>query len=160
MYSVKESDWKLFRKLLPEWQERFIGRLLGEYSTMLAGQGLASDKFWRLQKRLQKDVRKVGVCAEMRRSVMDMNLRSLLLEGAISKDDLDGFSEELRQLLTIDFFFFFFGIVRAKLDPVDYSEKLTEILRENDIKSVTIVLMEVPCCGCLELIAKKALQSK
>ena len=103
MYSVKESDWKLFRKLLPEWQERFIGRLLGEYSTMLAGQGLASDKFWRLQKRLQKDVRKVGVCAEMRRSVMDMNLRSLLLEGAISKDDLDGFSEGLRQSLATCF---------------------------------------------------------
>ena len=103
MYSVKESDWKFFKKLLPEWQERFMGKLLGEYSTMIAGQGLASDRFWRLQKRLQKDVRKVGVCAEMRRSVMDMNLRSLLLEGAISKDDLDGFSEELRQSLTTCF---------------------------------------------------------
>jgi len=41
---------------------------------------------------------------------------------------------------------------------VDYSEKLTEILRENDVKSVTIVRMEVPCCGELELAAKKALQ--
>ena len=46
-----------------------------------------------------------------------------------------------------------------KLDPVDYSEKLTEILRENDIKSVTIVRMEVPCCGGLESAAKKALQT-
>ena len=45
-----------------------------------------------------------------------------------------------------------------KLDSVDYSEKLTEILRENDIKSVTIVRMEVPCCGGLEMAAKKALQ--
>ena len=45
-----------------------------------------------------------------------------------------------------------------KLDPVDYSEKLTEILRENDIKSVTIVRMEVPCCGGPEMAAKKALQ--
>ena len=45
-----------------------------------------------------------------------------------------------------------------KLDPVDYSEKLTEILRENDIKSVTIVRMEVPCCGGLEMAAKRALQ--
>ena len=45
-----------------------------------------------------------------------------------------------------------------KLDPVDYSEKLMEILRENDIKSVTIVRMEVPCCGGLEMAAKKALQ--
>ena len=46
-----------------------------------------------------------------------------------------------------------------KLDPVDYSEKLTEIIRENDIKSVTIVRMEVPCCGGLEMAAKKALQT-
>ena len=97
MYSVKESDWKLFRKLLPEWQERFMGRLLGKYAKMIAGQGLASDLFWKLQKRLQKDVRKVGVSADMRRSVMVMNLRSLLHEGAITKDDLDGFSDELRQ---------------------------------------------------------------
>ena len=45
-----------------------------------------------------------------------------------------------------------------KLDSVDYSEKLTEIIRSNDIKSVTVVRMEVPCCGGLELAAKKALQ--
>ena len=46
-----------------------------------------------------------------------------------------------------------------KLDSVDYSEKLTEIIRGNDIQSVTIVRMEVPCCGGLELAAKKALQN-
>ena len=45
-----------------------------------------------------------------------------------------------------------------KLDSVDYSEKLTEIIRNNDIKSVTIVRMEVPCCGGLEHAAKTALQ--
>ncbi len=45
-----------------------------------------------------------------------------------------------------------------KLDSVDYSEKLTEIIRNNDIKSVTILRMEVPCCGGLEMAAKKALQ--
>ena len=45
-----------------------------------------------------------------------------------------------------------------KLDGVDYGEKLTEILRNNDIQSVTVVRMEVPCCGGLELAAKKALQ--
>ena len=101
MYNVKESDWKLFRKLLPKWQERFMERLLGGYAKMIAGQGLASDRFWKLQKRLQKDVRKVGVCADMRRSVMVMNLLSLLHEGAITKDDLDGFSDELRQSLLV-----------------------------------------------------------
>ena len=46
-----------------------------------------------------------------------------------------------------------------KLDSVDYSEKLTEIIRNNDIQSVTIVRMEVPCCGGLEMAAKKALQA-
>ena len=45
-----------------------------------------------------------------------------------------------------------------KLDAVDYSEKLTEILLRNDIKSVTVVRMEVPCCGGLEHEAKTALQ--
>ena len=45
-----------------------------------------------------------------------------------------------------------------KLDSVDYSEKLTEIIRENNIRSVTVIRMEVPCCGGLELAAKKALQ--
>ena len=45
-----------------------------------------------------------------------------------------------------------------KLDAVDYSVKLTEILKNNDIRSVTVVRMEVPCCGGLEYAAKKALQ--
>lgn len=46
-----------------------------------------------------------------------------------------------------------------KLDDIDYSNKLTEIISNNDIREVTIVRMEVPCCGGLELAAKKALQA-
>ena len=46
-----------------------------------------------------------------------------------------------------------------KLDSVDYSVKLEQIIRENNIQSVTIVRMEVPCCGGLEFAAKKALQA-
>ena len=46
-----------------------------------------------------------------------------------------------------------------KLDSVDYSEKLTEIIRNNDIKSVTVVRMEVPCCGGIEHAVKTALQN-
>ena len=45
-----------------------------------------------------------------------------------------------------------------KLDDTDYAEKLTEIIRHNDIQSVTVVRMEVPCCGGLEHAAKAALQ--
>ncbi len=46
-----------------------------------------------------------------------------------------------------------------KLDDVDYSEKLTEIIQNNDIQSVTIVRMEVPCCGGLQYAAMTALQN-
>ena len=46
-----------------------------------------------------------------------------------------------------------------KLDEGDYAEKLTQIIAGNDIKSVTIVRMEVPCCGGIENAAKRALQA-
>lgn len=46
-----------------------------------------------------------------------------------------------------------------KLDDVDYSDKLTEIIRDNDIKDVTIVRMEVPCCGGLQWMAENALKA-
>lgn len=44
-----------------------------------------------------------------------------------------------------------------KLDGVDYSEKLTEIIKNNDIKSIKVVRMEVPCCGGIENAAKQSL---
>ena len=46
-----------------------------------------------------------------------------------------------------------------KLDDVDYTEKLTAILQYNDIKSVTIVRMDVPCCGGLQRAAENALKN-
>ena len=46
-----------------------------------------------------------------------------------------------------------------KLDAVDYSDKLTEIIKNNDIQSVTVVRMEVPCCGGIETAVKTALQN-
>lgn len=46
-----------------------------------------------------------------------------------------------------------------KLDAVDYSIKLTEILKYNNIKSITLLRMEVPCCGGLEAAINKALQA-
>ena len=46
-----------------------------------------------------------------------------------------------------------------KLDDVDYTEKLTEIIACNDIKSVTVVRMEVPCCGGLQRAAENALKN-
>lgn len=47
----------------------------------------------------------------------------------------------------------------SKLDDIDYAEKLTDIIRDNDIKSVTIVRMEVPCCGGIQRAAETALKA-
>ena len=45
-----------------------------------------------------------------------------------------------------------------KLDAVDYSEKLAEILKQNSVKSITIVRMEVPCCGGIVYAVQRALE--
>ncbi|MDO4554331.1 MAG: 4Fe-4S binding protein [Lachnospiraceae bacterium] len=45
----------------------------------------------------------------------------------------------------------------TKLDQIDYSEKLTEIIKQNEIRSLTIVKMEVPCCGGMERAVRAAL---
>lgn len=46
-----------------------------------------------------------------------------------------------------------------KLDMTDYSEKLTEIIRENHINSITVARMEVPCCGGIEYAVRQALDN-
>ena len=46
-----------------------------------------------------------------------------------------------------------------KLDSVDYSRKLTEIFTNNDIKSVTVARMQVPCCGGLEFAVRRAIEA-
>lgn len=46
-----------------------------------------------------------------------------------------------------------------KLDPVDYAVKLTEILKHNDIKSVSVVRMQVPCCGGIAAAAERAVEA-
>lgn len=97
VYAVNEKDWKLFRQKLPGWQETYMDRLNREYVALLTGPGEASDKFWILEKRIRSDKRSVGVVADMRRSMMYNNILSLIDDDVIGIDDLDGFSDELRE---------------------------------------------------------------
>ena len=78
MYQTKEQDWKLFRKKLPAWQEAYMDKRNQEYIGLLSGEGLASDKFWKLEKKIREDKRSIGVVADMRRSQLYSNLLSLL----------------------------------------------------------------------------------
>lgn len=95
---VNEKDWKLFRSRLPGWQEAYMDKLLQEYAEILNGDRLASDKFWALDERIRHDKRNPGVLiTEMSRSKMRTDLLRLLDCEVITADDLDGFSDELRE---------------------------------------------------------------
>lgn len=101
VHKFSESDWKLFRARLPGWQEKHMESLVRDYAQLLADPNqIASDKFWALEKRIRQDRTHVGVVADMRRSNMYVNLLSLLQEGAITMDDLEGFSDDLLERLS------------------------------------------------------------
>lgn len=84
-----EKDWKLFRSRVADWQEAYMDRLNKEYIELLSGEGNASDKFWALEERINKDKKDKGVILEMSRSQMFSNILSLIEEGAIGYEDLD-----------------------------------------------------------------------
>jgi len=95
-YEVNESDWKLFRSRITEWQENYMESLVAEYVIHLQdGAKSAADRFWELENRIQKDKQYSGVACEMRRSALLENMLRLYREGAIEDADLVGFSDEL-----------------------------------------------------------------
>ncbi len=95
--SYKESDWKLFRKLIPVWQERYITKLNKEYIGILIQDKNASTIFWELNDRIKKDQNNPGVIIEMSRSLLVENLISLIKHNVITLDELNDFSEETKE---------------------------------------------------------------
>ena len=99
---ITEKDWKLFRKMLPTWQERYMENLINDYEAILASDADASDKFWKLEGRIRKDKKKSGVCVtDMSRSQMFANIMVMLDEKVITLEDLEGFSDSLRERLEL-----------------------------------------------------------
>lgn len=94
---VSKNDWKLFRTRIAEWQEAYMERLVKEYIDLLNGEENASDKFWKLEERIKKDRKNSGVLIELRKSNMIFDVVSLINLGVITKDDLDGFSDDLKE---------------------------------------------------------------
>lgn len=94
---VSEKDWKLYKSRIADWQENYMDRLCKEYIELLSADGLASDRFWSLHDRINKDKKKMGVVVRNSRSEMKFNILSLLREGVIEMSDLNGFSDELVQ---------------------------------------------------------------
>ncbi len=99
-YVSTKKDWALFREKIAEWQETYIEKLNKEYIELLSGQGKPSEKFWALEQRIRNDKKDTGVQIRMSRSECIYNIASLLNEGAITMDDLEEFSDELKERIT------------------------------------------------------------
>lgn len=94
---ISEQDWKIFRKKIPDWQERYMERLAADYITLLQSEKKASAKFWELEKRIKQDKKSPGVLINMRRSTAVNNIVNMVLDGVISLDDLEDFSDDLKE---------------------------------------------------------------
>ena len=97
MDRFSEKDWKLFRSKIAGWQEAYMDRLNEEYMEILSGEGAASEKFWKLEKRIKEDKKDCGVQCEKSRSNQLYIMLELLNEGAITMDDFKDFSDELKE---------------------------------------------------------------
>ena len=91
-----ESDWKLFRDRIGDWQESYIEKLNHQSIDLLNGDGLASDKFWELNRRIREDRKSLGVQMELRKPDLPYTLVNLLHEKIITEDDLKQFSNVLQ----------------------------------------------------------------
>lgn len=96
-----ESDWKLFRSRIAVWQENYMDRLNKEYIKILTQDKKASDKFWQVDKRIKKDKRKAGVVIDLRRSTMVENILELLNDEVIEMNDLNDFSDKLKDVINM-----------------------------------------------------------
>lgn len=94
---VSKQDWKYFREKLPCWQEAYMEGLVQEYRDLLDREEKASEKFWELEKRIQRDRRSRGVILSLRKDTMLFDIASFLHEGVITMSDLDGFSNEVKE---------------------------------------------------------------
>lgn len=92
-----KKDWKLFRTMLPDWQEAYMDKLIREYIALLSEDDVPSEKFWRLDERIRMDKKSPGVRLQMTRTNMVYNILSLLNDGVICVDDLKDFSDNLKE---------------------------------------------------------------
>lgn len=97
MSDISKSDWKLLNERLPEWQEKYMGRLLDEYMEIIKSSEKPSERFHRLESRLKQDRKNPGVQLQMDKSEAMFYLALLIKNNVITMADLEGFSAGLKE---------------------------------------------------------------
>lgn len=94
---ISKQDWKLFREKIGDWQESYMEKLNKEYVKLLQGDGVPSEKFWELEKRIKNDKRKKGVLIRLSKQDMPLDLVCLIKDGVIGFKDIEDFSSDLQE---------------------------------------------------------------
>lgn len=92
-----KRDWKLYIEKVSGWQEHYMERLIEEYVAYLNSNEPASTKFWTMEKCIKQDKKTPEVCIELSKGNMIFALVRFLQDKVITFDDLNEFSDELRE---------------------------------------------------------------
>lgn len=101
MVEPSKRDWKLYRERIGEWQEHYMEKLVKEYADYLSSDLPASTKFWGIEKKIKRDRKKPGVCIELRKYDMFWDIARLINDKVISMDDLEEFSDDLKEAVVL-----------------------------------------------------------
>ena len=97
MAEVTKSDWKLFMAKVPEWQERYMDKLLKQYIRLLKDETKdPSERFWKLDERMKKDKKNPGVQMELEKQEVPYDIVRLLRLKIIKLEDIEDFSDSLK----------------------------------------------------------------
>ena len=94
---ISKRDWKLYQERVPEWQERYMEKLLKQYIKLLSSKENALERFWKLEKKIKQDKKHPGVCIELRKSDAIWDIAIFVKKKVITMDDLDEFSDDLKK---------------------------------------------------------------
>ena len=96
--NISKKDWKLFQAKLPNWQENYMEVLVKDYVNFLNDDTKhASEKFWKLEKRIKEDKHHPGVIMNLSKSEAIWDIVNLISLHVITEDDLADFSDDLKQ---------------------------------------------------------------
>ena len=97
-----KQDWVLFKEKVPVWQENNMAGLIQSYVQLLQDEKMdASDRFWELEKRINKDRRTPGVVIELHKESMLWDLARFVSDGLVSEEELAEFSEDVQDAVSL-----------------------------------------------------------
>ena len=92
---ISKADWKLYCERVSGWQERYMEKLIKKYIKLLSSEGNASDHFWELEKKINRDKKHPGVIIELQKSTAIWDIADFVSKKVIKMEDLEGFSQDL-----------------------------------------------------------------